>query len=118
MHHNSSKPRCLVFSPTHSQSNTTRDQHFTLLTLFPRAPLPITSHRQVQDELVYHVQLEAEHPDLSGFQDVTLQEITFAALTDTEQRTLQSDVEAGWPNDKAALPQLACTYWTFRHELT
>ena len=27
-----------------------------------RAPLPITSHKQVQDELVYRVELEAEHP--------------------------------------------------------
>ena len=82
------------------------------------APLPITSHKKVQDELVYRVELEAEHPDLSGFQDATLQEIRVAALTDPEQRALRSLVEAGWPNDKAAVPELARPYWTFRHELT
>ena len=60
-----------------------------------RAPLPITSHKQVQDELVYRLELEAELPDLSGFQDATLQEIRVAALTDPEQRTLRSLVEAG-----------------------
>ena len=53
-----------------------------------RAPQPITSHKQVQDELVYRGELEAEHPNLSGFQDATLQEIRVAALTDPEQRTL------------------------------
>lgn len=83
-----------------------------------QAPLPITSHKQVHDELVYRVELEAEHPKLSGFQDATLQEIRVAALTDPEQTTLRSLVEAGWPNDKAAVPELARPYWTFHHELT
>ena len=83
-----------------------------------RAPLPITSHKQVHDELVYHIELEAEHPELSGFQDATLQEIRVAALTDPEQTTLRPLVEAGWPNDKAVVPELARPYWTFRHELT
>ena len=83
-----------------------------------RAPLPITSHKQVQDELVYRVELEAKYPDLSGFQDATLQEIRVAALTDPEQRTLRSLAETGWPNYKAAFPELARPYWSFRHELT
>ena len=39
-----------------------------------QAPLPVTSHKEVQDELVYHVELEAKHLDLSGFQDATLEE--------------------------------------------
>ena len=82
------------------------------------APLPITSHKQVHDELVYCIELEAKHPHLSGFQDATLQEIRVAALTDPEQSTLQSIVEAGWLNDKAAVPEPTCTYWTFRHQLT
>ena len=83
-----------------------------------RAPLPTTSHKQVHDELVYRVELEAEHPDLSGFQDATLQELRVASLTDPEQTTLRSLVETGWANDKAAVPELARPYWTFRHELT
>ena len=83
-----------------------------------RAPLPTTSHKQVHDELVYRLELETEHPDLSPFQDATLQEIRAAALTDREQSTLRSLVEAGWPNYKAAVPELARPYWTFRHELT
>ena len=83
-----------------------------------RAPLTTTSHKQVHDELVYRVELEAEHPDLSGFQDATLQELRVASLTDPEQTTLRSLVETGWANDKAAVPELARPYWTFRHELT
>ena len=31
---------------------------------------------------------------------------------------MRSLVEPGWLNDKAAVPELACPYWTFRHELT
>ena len=85
---------------------------------FSWAPLPIISHKQVLDEPVYCVELEAKHPDLSGFQDATLQEMRAAALTDPEQSTLRSLVEAGWSNDKAAVPDLASPYWTFRHELT
>ena len=83
-----------------------------------RAPLPITSHKQDQDELVYRVELEAEHPDLSGFQDATLQEIRVAALTDPRERALQSLVEDGWPNNQPAVPELERPYWTFHHELT
>lgn len=97
--------------------NTARGEHSTLLTL-PWVLLPITSHKQVQDELAYHIELEAKHPDLSGFQDATLKEIRVAALTDPEQRTLRSVVEASWPYDKAAVPELAHPYWAFRHELT
>jgi len=74
------------------------------------APLPITSNKQVHDEMVYRVALEAEHPDLSGFQAATLQEIRVAALTDPEQSTLRSLFEAGWPNDKAAVPEPARPY--------
>ena len=39
-----------------------------------RAPLPTSSHEPVND-LVYRGQFESGHPDLSGFQDVTLQDI-------------------------------------------
>ena len=31
---------------------------------------------------------------------------------------MRSLVETGWPNDKAAVPELARPYWTFRHEIT
>ena len=89
--------------------NTARGEYSTLLTL-PWVLLPITSHKQVQDELVYHIELEAKPPDLSGFQDATLKEIRVAALTDPEQRTLRSVVEVSWPNDKAAVPELAHPY--------
>ena len=47
-------------------------------TLF-QAPLSITSYKKVQDELVYRVEVEAEHHDLSGFQDATIQEIRVVA---------------------------------------
>lgn len=106
-------PQCYTFTVEYRKGSTLH-----IAETVSRAPLPITSHKQIQDELVYCVELEAEHPDLSGFQDATLQEIRVAALTDPEQRTLRYLVEAGWLNDKAAVPELARPYWTFRHELT
>lgn len=68
--------------------------------------------------MVHHVELEVKHPDLSGLQDTTLQEIQVVALTDAEKRTLRSLVEAGWPNHVAPVPELARPYWSFRHKLT
>ncbi|KAL9950929.1 hypothetical protein ACROYT_G043502 [Oculina patagonica] len=50
--------------------------------------------------------------------DATLQELRTAAATDPEQIALQSLIEAGWPNDKAAVPELARPYKAIRHELT
>ena len=38
--------------------------------------------------------------------------------TDSEQNILCSLISDGWPNDKAAVPELARPYWSIRHELT
>ena len=83
-----------------------------------RAPLPTTTHKQVHDEVVYRVEFETDTPQLSAFQDATLQELRTVAMTDPEQIALQSLIKAGWPNDKAAVPELARPYWAIRHELT
>ena len=82
-------PQCYTFTVEYRKGSTLH-----IAETLSRAPLPITSHKQIKDELVYRVELEAEHPDLSGFQDATLQEIRVAALTDPEQRTLRYLVEA------------------------
>lgn len=82
-----------------------------------RAPLPTTSHKQVHDELVYRVKFESSNPDLTGFQDATLQDIKTEACTDSEQIIFQSLISTGWPNDKAAVPELARPYWSVHHEL-
>lgn len=52
----------------------------------------MSSHEPVND-LVYRGQFESGHPDLSGFQDVTLQDIPIAAATDEEQTELLTLVE-------------------------
>ena len=83
-----------------------------------RAPLPTTAHKPVHDELVYRVQFESLYPDLSGFYDATLQDIRTAASQDPEQIILHSLIGMGWPDDKAAVPELARPYWSVRHELT
>ena len=83
-----------------------------------RAPLPTTSHKTVHEELVYRVEFESNTPDLSGFQDATLQDIRTAATTDPEQVALRSLISTGWPNDKTAVPELArryCVFWPFLH---
>ena len=77
-----------------------------------RAPLPTTSHRKVHEDLVYLVEFKCNTPD------ATLQDIRTVAATDPEQAILSSLVSAGWPNDKAAVPELAQPYWPLRHELT
>jgi hypothetical protein len=82
-----------------------------------RAPLPATTHKPVHNEMVYRVDFEADNPDLSGFQDATLQEIRAAALTDTEQIEVQALVESGWPAQKVSVPVPAQQYWSVRHEL-
>lgn len=83
-----------------------------------QAPLPITSHKQLHDHLVYRVEFESNNPDLSGFQDNTLRDIRTAASTDPEQIILQSLISRGWPNDKAAVSELARPYWPVCHEIT
>ena len=83
-----------------------------------RAPLPETTHKGVHDELVYRVEFEGNNPELSGFQDATVQEIRTEANTDPEQKALRTLIETGWPNDKAAVPVLVHPYWSVRHELT
>ena len=83
-----------------------------------RAPLPTTSHKPVHDELVYRVHFESLYLDLSGFYDATLQDIRTAASQDPEQIILHSLIGMGWPDDKAAVPELARPYWSVRHELT
>ena len=83
-----------------------------------RAPLPETTHGHLHDELVYRVEFENNNPELSGFQDATVQEIRTEASTDPEQKALHTFVETGWPNDKASVPVLIHPYWSVRHELT
>lgn len=83
-----------------------------------RAPLPEKTHGHRHDELVYRVEFEDNNPELSGFQDATVQEIRTEASTDPEQKALRILVETGWPNDKASVPVLIHPYWSVRHELT
>ena len=83
-----------------------------------RAPLPETTHGHLHDKLVYRVEFEDNNPELSGFQDATVQEIRTEASTDPEQKALRTFVETGWPNDKASVPVLIHPYWSVRHELT
>lgn len=68
-----------------------------------RAPLPETTHKGVHDEFVYRVEFEGNNPELSGFQDATVQEIRTEANTDPKQNALRTLIETGWPNDKAAV---------------
>ena len=68
--------------------------------------------------MVYRFEFESNTPDLSGFQDATLQDNRTAATTDPEQVVLRSLISTGWPNDKAAVLELARPYWSLRHELT
>ena len=86
-------------------------------TLF-RAPLPDASHDSVHQDLVYQLELEHIAPDLSGFQDATLQDIQAAAATDQEQIELRNIIETGWPSDKNSLLDSVRPYWAIRHELT
>ena len=83
-----------------------------------RAPLPDTTHGHLQDELVYRVEFEDNHPELSGFQDATVKELRTEASTDPEQKALRTFVKTGWPNDKASVPVFIHPYWSVRHELT
>ena len=80
-----------------------------------RAPLPDTSHEPNHDEMVYRLELESISPDLSGFQDATLQDLR--AVSDPEQIELRNFIESGWPAVKRLLPQLVHPYWAIRHEL-
>ena len=66
---------------------------------------------------MYRVEFESDHPDLSGFSDVTLQDIRLAAATDREQTGLRTLVESGWPTDKASVPESVRPYWDVRSEL-
>ena len=83
-----------------------------------RAPLLEKTHGHLHDELVYRVEFEDNNPELSGFQDATVQEIRTEASKDPEQKALRTFVETGWPNDKASVPVLIHPYWSVRHELT
>ncbi|XP_044181741.1 uncharacterized protein K02A2.6-like [Acropora millepora] len=67
---------------------------------------------------LYRVEFENNNPELSGFQDATVQEIRTEASTDPEQKALRTFVETGWPNDKASVPVLIHPHWSVRHELT
>jgi len=78
------------------------------------APLPKTTHKGVHDELVYSVEFEGNNPELSGFQDATVQEIQTEANTDPEQKALCTLIETGWPNNKAAVPVIVHPYWSVR----
>ena len=82
------------------------------------APLPDTTHGHLQDELVYRVEFEDNHPELSGFEDAKVKELRTEASTDPEQKALRTFVETGWPNDKASVPVFIHPYWSVRHELT
>ena len=72
----------------------------------------MSSHEPVND-LVYRGQFESGRPDLSGFQDVTLQDIRIAAATDEEQTELRTLVESGWPTDKASVRESVGHTWMF-----
>ena len=67
------------------------------------------SHRRVHDGLVYRTELEFTSPDLSGFQDSTLQNIITASNTDPEQIAFRHFIESGWPNVKALQYLHLCT---------
>lgn len=82
------------------------------------APLSGTSHKQVHDELVNHVEFENDNPELSGFLDATLQDISVASQVDPELIVLCSLIESGWPSEKAKVPYLVRPYWHVCHELT
>jgi len=75
----------------------------------------MSSHETVND-LVYRVEFESDHPDLSDFSDVTLQDIRLADATDREQTELRTLVESGWPTDIASVPESAQPYWDVRSE--
>ena len=64
------------------------------------------------------VEFEDNNPELSGFQDATVQEIRTEASTDPEQKALRTFVETGWPNDKASVSVFIHPYWSVRHDLT
>ena len=66
---------------------------------------------------MHRVEFESDHPDLSGFLDVTLQDIRLAAATDRKQTGLRTLVESGWPTDKASVPESVRPYWDVRSEL-
>ena len=122
--------RALASAPRRLQSMMLSLQRYTFTVVYQkgsslhladtlsRAPLPTTLHKQLYDEMVYRVEFEAVKPDLSYFQDATLQDIRTAASSDPELTLLSSLVESGWPHDKPAVPSLAKPYWTYRHELT
>ena len=83
-----------------------------------RAPLPGITHGHLHDELVCRVEFEDNNPELSDFQDATVQEIRTEASTDPEQKALCTFVETGWAKDKASVPVLIHPYWSVRHDLT
>ena len=74
-----------------------------------RAPLSMKSHRRVHDGIVYHTELEFTSPDLSGFQDSTLQNIITASNIDLEQIAFRHFIESGWANVKALQYLHLCT---------
>ena len=98
-------------------SNIARCPHSSLRILFLGLPYPPPHIRQSTRSWSTESSLS---PTLltSGFQDATLQDIRTAATTDPEQVALRSVISTGWPNDKAAVPELARPYWSLRHELT
>ena len=66
---------------------------------------------------MYRVEFESEHADLSGFSDVTLQDIRIAAATDRERTELRTLVESGWPTVKVSVPESVRLYWDVPSEL-
>jgi hypothetical protein len=55
--------------------------------------------------MVCRVDLEADNPYLSRFQDPTLQEIRAPALADSEPIEVQVGwLESGWPEQKVSVP--------------
>lgn len=86
--------------------------------MLSRAPLSMTSHKEMHDEFVYLTELEFNSTGLSGFQDATLQDIRAASSPDPDLMVLRPFIESGWPNDKAAVLALAQPYWSIYHELT
>lgn len=76
----------------------------------------MSSHDTV-NELVYRVEFERDFADLSGFSDITVQDIRLPAATDREQTELRTLVELGWRTDRASVHESVRPYWDVRSEL-
>lgn len=82
-----------------------------------RAPVSSQYHEAAHEDFVYRTELESDIPDMSQFQDCTLDQIQSHARNDPQYLILRPLVANGWPDSKAQVPPLARPYWSYRHEL-